>query len=1106
MKRYFVIFLIAFQAFGQSLFPVSTPSKTPAAGKIPIGTGTLWGAGDLVAGSGISLSYSGGNITVAATGGGGGITDGDKGEIIVSGSGTTWTIDQSALATKGVIKVPNMAALRVLSGMPLGTVAEVAGYYGEGDGGGFTAVHTNTITGTNALGGRVLANGGATSWEAMFDAEGAPIECFGGVAGDSASDDAAFEAMSVYFQDKLGGTIRLGRGVYNTLSGVRLRYRVSLKGADPVKFSDATSTNPANNQYLLGSASFLRVMDGANVPAITFYSTNGWVRQAAETLEDGSVVDSVQQDSTVENLLVFGNSSNQSSYGSHGLFAENKWGIKIKNVYVWDVLGWGGFLLDCNGVEIDETIFKSNPWRGGRGVFLYSCGDSKIDKIDVGAASGPALWVDGLTSWKLKTDTSFLWNSFRTNSAYAATAVSSDAFTLIGSVVALESGSPVMVRPWTWESVSGTFTNALYGTLPTGITSTNLYWAVKVGANSFGVHTNRAAALAGTKLPLSGFAGTNGITVGPAVGIQITGRASQNTFANIGIDQCSDGGVYIQGANNNVILPLVSANHGGSVNGESSWSVPSVWFGQNSVSNVVGGQLAYSYWGAYAEPSAFNNQWIGSTFEASVPLYESVAGQNVRPYWARWDGVVSAFAAQTMTVGDFALSTVTDFKGGTSGSPIWTAERSGAIKSGWRVSGPSVQIFDETNVRLLGQFYNDGANIFFQQGANGVSTQLPITVQAGSASGTDKAAAAYQIITPRGTGSGSVANGYFRVQVPIAGSSGTTAHAARTALQVDGQSNADQSSLLLDLDGSLTRVLVGASGTGPAGNGKALYVPGVANQGFPLPGMTGTQRDAIGSPANGLTLYNSTANKLNVRENGAWVSYQLADSDLDTWAGITPSANVITLLGAADYAAMRTQLGLVIGSNIQAWDADLDDLADGTLSGSKVGSGINAANITAGTLPDARFPATLPAASGVNLTTLNASNLGSGTVASARLPSPGRPVTYGVNNYGTVITAGDSTFVELPVEVTGTITKAVLVADQAGSAVVDVQKASSGGFPTFTSIAASAKPTLSAAQRSIDTTLTGWTTSVTAGDTFRFRVDSASTVTRLTLVLTITPP
>jgi hypothetical protein len=38
-----------------------------------------------------------------------------------------------------------------------------------------------------------------------------------------------------------------------------------------------------------------------------------------------------------------------------------------------------------------------------------------------------------------------------------------------------------------------------------------------------------------------------------------------------------------------------------------------------------------------------------------------------------------------------------------------------------------------------------------------------------------------------------------------------------------------------------------------------------------FPRMTGTQRDAISSPANGLVLYNTTTNKLQVRAAGAWV-------------------------------------------------------------------------------------------------------------------------------------------------------------------------------------------------------------------------------------------
>ena len=49
----------------------------------------------------------------------------------------------------------------------------------------------------------------------------------------------------------------------------------------------------------------------------------------------------------------------------------------------------------------------------------------------------------------------------------------------------------------------------------------------------------------------------------------------------------------------------------------------------------------------------------------------------------------------------------------------------------------------------------------------------------------------------------------------------------------------------------------------------------------------------------------------------------------------------------------------------------------------------DASNIASGTLPDGRFPATLPTASGANLTNLNATNLATGTVGTNRLASTG---------------------------------------------------------------------------------------------------------------------
>lgn len=67
---------------------------------------------------------------------------------------------------------------------------------------------------------------------------------------------------------------------------------------------------------------------------------------------------------------------------------------------------------------------------------------------------------------------------------------------------------------------------------------------------------------------------------------------------------------------------------------------------------------------------------------------------------------------------------------------------------------------------------------------------------------------------------------------------------------------------------------------------------------------------------------------------------------------------------ASDASTARTNLGVAIGSDVQAYDADLDDLADGSLTGSKIGDGVPAANIAAGTM-DTDVIASSVAATGV---------------------------------------------------------------------------------------------------------------------------------------------
>lgn len=59
-------------------------------------------------------------------------------------------------------------------------------------------------------------------------------------------------------------------------------------------------------------------------------------------------------------------------------------------------------------------------------------------------------------------------------------------------------------------------------------------------------------------------------------------------------------------------------------------------------------------------------------------------------------------------------------------------------------------------------------------------------------------------------------------------------------------------------------------------------------------------------------------------------AFQPLDADLTIYAGITPSADVQAILGAANYAAIRTLLTLVPGVDIQGYDADLATAAGAT--------------------------------------------------------------------------------------------------------------------------------------------------------------------------------
>ena len=140
--------------------------------------------------------------------------------------------------------------------------------------------------------------------------------------------------------------------------------------------------------------------------------------------------------------------------------------------------------------------------------------------------------------------------------------------------------------------------------------------------------------------------------------------------------------------------------------------------------------------------------------------------------------------------------------------------------------------------------------------------------------------------------------------------------------------------------------------------------------------------------------------------NGNETYYSISNRDADEWeVGIGTVTDAATDTLSRDTIISSSNGGSAVNFSAGTKDvictlpADrsfvIDDEANVSVTANVTatsfdGSGatltaLNASNLASGTLPDARFPATLPTSSGANLTNLNASNVSSGTLDDARL-------------------------------------------------------------------------------------------------------------------------
>ena len=276
---------------------------------------------------------------------------------------------------------------------------------------------------------------------------------------------------------------------------------------------------------------------------------------------------------------------------------------------------------------------------------------------------------------------------------------------------------------------------------------------------------------------------------------------------------------------------------------------------------------------------------------------------------------------------------------------------------------------------------------------------------------------------------------------------------------------------------------------------------------------------ADGTKLDGIEAGADVTDTANVTAAGALMDSEV-DADIKTLS--LPANTTISTFGAslvddADAATARTTLGVDAAGTDNSTDVTLAGTPDYiTISGQTITRNqIDLTTDVTGVLPEANLPDASSTAQGVvELATTAETNTGTDTtravtpdaLADSKFGTSSlvSSIQFVIDGGGSAITTGVKGYLEIPFACT--INQVTLLADQSGSIVVDIWKDTYANYPPTDadSITASAVPTISTATKSQDATLTGWTTSISAGDILGFNVDSITTCTRVTVSLKVT--
>jgi len=417
---------------------------------------------------------------------------------------------------------------------------------------------------------------------------------------------------------------------------------------------------------------------------------------------------------------------------------------------------------------------------------------------------------------------------------------------------------------------------------------------------------------------------------------------------------------------------------GGSADFDHGFSIPSGYNNRVSVTALIDRNGAQTtLWKSGTQQPEIGRPWLYTADDAVNGWY--------------WDGTGWAYAAnsgKTLSMGSGQL-TVTS---GSGTSMLVLTNTFSSNSLALNVGTRNVTLDDAANGTRIGYFGNSGSTVDWIMGAQTASGAARSSTLSGEiATGTDASAGSMVLIAPRGTGSSSV-GGNWDFYVPLIGSSGSTAQSvdrtfrivrggqvnhkpmttAPTVNVAEGDVYFDSSVPGLRVRQSGAWVTLGAAGSGGVVDGDKGDITATAS------GTTWTidpntvtyakmqdvsaasrllgRGSASGSGdmeeitlGTGLQLTGTVLQATIGNEIQAW------DADLAALAALATGADKVpyftgasmaaladftsfgrTLVGSANASAARSSLGVAIGSQVQAYDAELAALAGVTSAADKL--------------------------------------------------------------------------------------------------------------------------------------------------------------------------